>query len=484
MDELYNNKLLNELSLMLGDSQKSQSPSMAQPTNNLSIAPTLDLISSLNENNSAPTSSGLASMEQPVEEEQISESIVETPNETPVSEGGLSQMVQQPKRSEFEITPEMRQISMAIDFLTGSPYGTTMKQISDDYRNITMAQEDRAIGDFERERAYQDTRADKAKAEEKAERAYRDAREKERRDYIDKKLEKLQGPAFRATTETAKANVANEARNLDPEGFAGKSDEEILERLRLGVEPSKKSGKNYDKEAELEALKHQFRMEEIAQKAANKPTKSDEGLDYATKQEITQEARGIREEKTNLTKEKKSIDTAQIDYDKKMSKLKGFKSQIDQIKKDIKSASTQLGYSSWFAPIAGEKASKSLANLKNIAADLNAAMTELVRASGATATMMNSDVEGKRYLGILANTDWGRKENEDVVKEALLGTIQRYEKGINLYKQELTERRKNLKDDKQNLAQREADYKQYKSNQNKTPSVTTIGRFKIKPVTK
>lgn len=398
-------------------------------------------------------------------------------------QGGLAGL-SAPQRRNFEITPEMQQRAVAIDYLTGAQPGTSMNQMIGRYKDLVAAADEKAIGDFERERAYQDTRADKERVYAAQERKEQRDIEKERRDYIDKKLEKLQGPAFRATTETAKANVANEARNLDPEGFAGKSDEEILERLKLGVEPQKKSGKDYDKEAELEALKHQFRMEENAQKAANKPTKSDEGLDFATKEEVKQEAKGIKEEKTNLTKEKKSIDTAQIDYDKKLSKLKGFKDQVNQIKKDIKSASTQLGYSSWFAPIAGEKASKSLANLKNIAADLNAAMTELVRASGATATMMNSDVEGKRYLGILANTDWGRKENEDVVREALLGTIQRYEKGINLYKQELTERRKNLKDDEQNLAQREASYQQYKSNQNKTPSVTTIGRFKIKPVTK
>lgn len=392
------------------------------------------------------------------------------------AQGGLAGL-SAPQRRNFEITPEMQQRAVAIDYLTGAQPGTSMNQMIGRYKDLVAAADEKAIGDFERERAYQDTRADKERAYAAQERKEQRDIEKQRMEYIDKRLEALQGPAFRATTETAKANVANEARNLDPERFAGKSDEEILERLRLGVDPQKKTGKDYDKEAELEALKHQFRMEENAQKIANKPTKSDEGLDYATKQEITQEARGIREEKTNLTKEKKSIDTAQIDYDKKMSKLNGFKSQIDQIKKDIKSASTQLGYSSWFAPIAGEKASKSLANLKNIAADLNAAMTELVRASGATATMMNSDVEGKRYLGILANTDWGRKENEDVVKEALLGTIQRYEKGINLYKQELTERRKNLKDDKQNLAQREADYKQYKTG--KKQPVKTVSGFEI-----
>lgn len=438
---------------------------------------------------------GLASLSSPtpsLNQEGLAALIASNPNldeedievitamQGPQAQGGLAGL-SAPQRRNFEITPEMQQRAVAIDYLTGAQPGTSMNQMIGRYKDLVAAADEKAIGDFERERAYQDTRADKAKAEEKAERTYRDTKEKERRDYIDKRLEVLQGPAFRAATETAKANIANEARNLDPERFAGKSDEEILERLKLGFDPQKKSGKDYDKETELETLKHQFRMEENIQKAANK--KSEE-LDFATKEEVKQEAKGIKEEKTNLTKEKKSIDTAQIDYDKKLSKLKGFKNQVGQIEKDIKSASAQLGYSSWFAPVAGEKSSKALANLKNIAADLNAAMTELVRASGATATMMNSDVEGKRYLGILANTDWGSKENEDVVKEALLGTIQRYEKGIKLYEQELTGRRENLKDDEQNLAQREADYKQYKSNQNKTPSVTTIGRFKIKPVTK
>jgi len=434
---------------------------------------------------------GLASLSSPapsLNQEGLAALIASNPNldeedievitamQGPQAQGGLASL-STPQRRNFEITPEMQQRAVAIDYLTGSQPGTALNQLMGQYKNLAAAADEKAIEDYRAERAYQDTRADKERVYAAQERKEQRDTEKQRMEYIDKRLEALQGPAFRATTETAKTNVANEARNLDPERFAGKSDEEILERLKLGVEPQKKTGKDYDKEAELEALKHKFRMEENVQKAANKPTKPDEGLDYATKQEITQEARGIREEKTNLTKEKKSIDTAQIDYDKKLSKLNGFKDQINQIKKDIKSASTQLGYSSWFAPIAGEKASKSLANLKNIAADLNAAMTELVRASGATATMMNSDIEGKRYLGILANTDWGRKENENVVKEALLGTIQRYEKGINLYKQELTERRKNLKDDKQNLAQREANYKQYKTG--KKQPVRTVSGFEI-----
>jgi hypothetical protein len=287
MDELYNNKLLNELSLMLGDSQKSQSPSMAQPTNNLSIAPTLDLISSLNENNSTPTSSGLASMEQPVEEEQISESIVETPNETPVSEGGLSQMVQQPKRSEFEITPEMRQISMAIDFLTGSPYGTTMKQISDDYRNITMAQEDKAIGDFERERAYQDTRADKERAYATQERKEQREIEKERRDIEKEKrtevmdsLSKLSNTVNRKEelSDAAKKRIVERAKTLDPETFSELDDDTTIELLkgytkpttglsigdRLLLEETKQKGKET-----LEGLKSANRMKELQLKLAN-----------------------------------------------------------------------------------------------------------------------------------------------------------------------------------------------------------------------
>lgn len=160
-------------------------------------------------------------------------------------QGGLASL-STPQRRNFEITPEMQQRAVAIDYLTGSQPGTSMNQMIGRYKDLVAAADEKAIGDFERERAYQDTRADKERAYAAQERKEQRDIEKERRDIEKEKrtemidsLNKLSGTVKEKEklSDEAKKRVVERAKKLDPETFDGLTDNAVIEMLK-GYNPS------------------------------------------------------------------------------------------------------------------------------------------------------------------------------------------------------------------------------------------------------
>lgn len=191
-----------------------------------------------------------------------------------------------PQRSKFNITPEMQQLAMAIDYFSNAPAGTSMKQIMDQY-NFIASQEDKTIGDFERERAYQDTRADKERAYAAQERKEQRDIEKERRDIEKEKrtevmdsLSKLSSAVNRKEelSDAAKKRIVERAKTLDPETFSELDDDTTIELLkgytkptsglsiedRLLLEETKQKGQKA-----LEKQKSENRMKELQLKLSN-----------------------------------------------------------------------------------------------------------------------------------------------------------------------------------------------------------------------
>lgn len=236
VDNVYN---ISRLSEILGDAQNSESPSMANPS-----------------------TSGLANFYP--EEMQFQEEVIQPDNQ----ESGLAEVaptLMRPERSNLNITPEINQMAMTIDYLLGNPYGTTLKQTIDEYRNITSAQEDKNIADFEKERAYQTARADK-------EREYADKKAQEERKNKIESLSTLSNTVNRKEelSDAAKKRIVERAKALDPKTFGELDDNATIELLkgytkpttglsiedRLLLEETKQKGKkdlaeqkfNYDKE--------------------------------------------------------------------------------------------------------------------------------------------------------------------------------------------------------------------------------------------
>lgn len=462
MDELYNANLLERLSGMIENAQQSQSPSIANPQE------------------------GLASINIQTPNEQILEKQVY--EGSPVE--GLSEMsaqtIQKPQRREFEISPDIMKISAAMDYLSGQPMGTTMNQMINQYKNTVAAADEKAIGDFERERAYQDTRADKAKAEEKAERAYRDTKEKERRDYIDKRLEGLQGPAFRAATETAKTNVANEARNLDPERFAGMSDDEIIEGLKLGVEPQKKSGKDYDKETELIKLEYKLKKElaEINNKA--KADKDAGKMGDAEKERMKGEVANIKKEGDKLQEENRKVQEFNASYVKNAKKINSFDAEEAELDDLVKDAADLIGVGIRPRGKNNPKAVAAYQRIKNLITNLNTSMIEFAKEAGATGKMLDTKDEKELFLGSMANLNkdlggWGTTEKN--VKAAIREAIIRYKQKMQEYKNLLSERNKNYEDNKNRFDVMQSDFDtKYGLNKNKpvkNGTTKTAAGFKI-----
>lgn len=390
-----------------------------------------------------------------------------------------------PQRSKFNITPEMQQLAMAIDYFSNAPAGTSMKQIMDQY-NFIASQEDKTIGDYRAERAYQDARADKAKAEEKAERAYRDTKEKERRDYIDKRLEGLQGPAFRANTETAKTNVANEARNLDPERFAGKSDDEIIEDLKLGVEPQKKSGKDYDKETELIKLEYKLKKElaEINNKA--KADKDAGKMGDAEKERMKGEVANIKKEGDKLQEENRKVQEFNASYVKNAKKINSFDAEEAELDDLVKDAADLIGVGIRPRGKNNPKAVAAYQRIKNLITNLNTSMIEFAKEAGATGKMLDTKDEKELFLGSMANLNkdlggWGTTEKN--VKAAIREAIIRYKQKMQEYKNLLSERNKNYEDNKNRFDVMQSDFDtKYGLNKNKpvkNGTTKTAAGFKI-----
>lgn len=244
---------------------------------------------------------GLASLSSPtpsLNQEGLAALIASNPNlneedievitamQGPQAQGGLAGL-SAPQRRNFEITPEMQQRAVAIDYLTGSQPGTSMNQMIGRYKDLVAAADEKAIGDFERERAYQDTRADKERAYAAQERKEQRDIEKERRDIEKEKrtemmdsLSKLSNTVNRKEelSDAAKKRIVERAKTLDPETFSELDDDTTIELLkgytkpttglsiddRLLLEETKQKGQKA-----LEGLKSANRMKELKLKLDN-----------------------------------------------------------------------------------------------------------------------------------------------------------------------------------------------------------------------
>lgn len=199
---------------------------------------------------------GLASLSSPtpsLNQEGLAALIASNPNldeedievitamQGPQAQGGLAGL-SAPQRRNFEITPEMQQRAVAIDYLTGSQPGTSMNQMIGRYKDLVAAADEKAIGDFERERAYQDTRADKERAYAAQERKEQRDIEKERRTEVMDSLNKLSSTVNKKEelSDEAKKRVVERAKKLDPETFDGLTDNAVIEMLK-GYNPSTKT---------------------------------------------------------------------------------------------------------------------------------------------------------------------------------------------------------------------------------------------------
>lgn len=244
---------------------------------------------------------GLASLSSPtpsLNQEGLAALIASNPNlneedievitamQGPQIQGGLASL-STPQRRNFEITPEMQQRAVAIDYLTGSQPGTSMNQMIGRYKDLVAAADEKAIGDFERERAYQDTRADKERAYAAQERKEQRDIEKERRDIEKEKrtemmdsLSKLSNTVNRKEelSDAAKKRIVERAKTLDPETFSELDDNTTIELLkgytkpvtglsiddRLLLEETKQKGQKA-----LEKQKSENRMKELQLKLSN-----------------------------------------------------------------------------------------------------------------------------------------------------------------------------------------------------------------------
>ena len=244
---------------------------------------------------------GLASLSSPtpsLNQEGLAALIASNPNldeedievitamQGPQAQGGLASL-STPQRRNFEITPEMQQRAVAIDYLTGAQPGTSMNQMIGRYKDLVAAADEKAISDFERERAYQDTRVDKERAYAAQERKEQRDIEKEQRDIEKEKrtemmdsLSKLSNTVNRKEelSDAAKKRIVERAKALDPDTFGELDDNTTIELLkgytkpttglsiedRLLLEETKQKGKE-----SLEGLKSANRMKELQLKLAN-----------------------------------------------------------------------------------------------------------------------------------------------------------------------------------------------------------------------
>ena len=478
MDELIKKQMLEEA---LYNPQQSQNPSMANPQGGLSaIMPYYD-----EDDEEEIYSSDIQTPNQQIQEEQIYE---EAPAE------GLSEMsaqpLQRPQRRSFDILPEYNVIANYLDDLSGQPRGTTMNQMINQYKNTIAAADEAAIGDFERERAYQDTRADKAKAEEKAERAYRDARTDKEREYIDKKLKDLQGPAFRAATATAKNNIANKARKLDPETYKEMNDEEIIEDLKLGVEPQKKSGLSFNEQ--MAKLEREYELKkELAEinnkaKAAKDAAKGAGKMGDAEKKRMEGEADNIKKEGNKLQEEYRNVQKFNANYVKNANKTKKFDEDIADLYKLVKTADDLIGVGIRTRGKNNPDAVKAYQQIKSIITRLNTSMVEFAREAGATGRMFDTKDEKELFLGPMAKLvqDIGSyTTTENDVKETIRASVDSYKRKMQEYQDLLSEMNKNYEDNKNHfdIMQSNFDVK-YGLNKKQTPkqgTTQTAAGFKI-----